>query len=47
VLKLKEMSEVKYRMKDLIKNERSREKLIKKSATALKLEIIIKNFEHL
>jgi hypothetical protein len=30
VLKLKKMSEVKYRMKDLIKNERPREKLIKK-----------------
>jgi len=35
------MSEVKYRIKDLPKDERPREKLIKKGASALKLEELL------
>jgi DNA repair protein RadC len=41
VVKLKKMSGVKYRIKDLPKDERPREKLIKKGASALKLEELL------
>jgi DNA repair protein RadC len=41
VVKLKKMSGVRYRIKDLPKDERPREKLIKKGVSALKLEELL------